>query len=148
MGTSSIKFRERLYVYGEPGQTAHVSTPVIYGRFPKHAVKKSPAQKLNKLLVMISILCVCLSLVSYYFVSDSERTMNNLGREIVALSSENMELQNKIDNMHSFNKVDAYIQNKTLLASAKKVIEIPAVSTVKAPKLQPVPVNYRWSVGY
>ena len=74
--------------------------------------------------------------------------MNSLGRQIVALSNENIELQNKLDNLHSFNKVDSIIHDKTLLDTAKKVIEIPAVNIVNAPKAKPIPVNYNWSIGY
>ena len=74
--------------------------------------------------------------------------MNNLTREIVSLSNENIELQNKIDSLHSFNRVDAIIQGNSTLDTAKKVIEIPAVNVVSVPKLKPIPVNYNWSIGY
>ena len=97
------------------------------------------------------MLClVVLSLVSYYFVSDCERTMNNLGREIVKLNNENIELQNKLDNLNSFNRVDSIIKGNTMLDTAKKVIEVPAVNNVIIPskKLMTIPVNYNWSIGY
>jgi len=135
-------------MYGQPAVQAPVSNPVIYGRFPKFNHKSSSVEKLNKFLSSILLMLVVLSLVSYYFVSDGEKNMNKLGREIVALSNENIELQNKLDNLHSFNKVDAIIQNNSTLDTAKKVIEIPAVNTVSVPKIQPVPVNYKWFVGY
>ena len=88
-------------MYGQQVVASPVTNPVIYGRFPKHAVRTSSAEKLNKFLSMILLGLVVLSLVSYYFVSDGEKTMNSLGREIVALTNENIELQNKIDNLHS-----------------------------------------------
>ena len=139
---------DKTYLYGQQVDTSTVSNPVIYGKFPKHIVKKSPSEKINKILSTLLMGLVVLSLVSYYFVSDREKIMNNLGRDIVALSNENIELQNKIDNLHSFKKVDAIIQGKTFLDTAKTVIEIPAVNMASAPKIKPVPVNYNWSMGY
>lgn len=147
MTGSTIKYANKMYMYGQ-GAVSPVSNPVIYGRFPKYITRKTPVEKLNKILTVFLIGLVMLSLVSYYFVSDREKTMNNLGHEIVTLSNENIELQNKIDNMHSFEKVDEYIHNKTLLDTAKKVIEIPAVNIAQAPKPQAMPVNYKWSIGY
>ncbi len=131
-----------------PFGSQKVSNPVIYGYFPKFSHKKSSVEKINKFLSSILLLLVLLSLVSYYFVSDGEKNMNNLGREIVALSNENIELQNKLDNLNSFNKVGAIIQNSQALDTAKKVIEIPAVNMASAPQLASIPVNYKWSIGY
>ena len=135
-------------MYGQPVVSNPVSNPVIYGRFPKYIQKKSPAEKINKFLSAISVVLVALSLVSYYFVSDSQKTMNALGREIVALTNENIELQNRLDSMNSFNRVDSLIQGRTSLDTAKKVIEIPAVDMVENTKLSTIPINYNWSIGY
>ena len=121
---------------------------VVYGNFPKYVYAKSPMEKVNKFLGMVLLILVMLSLVSYYFVSDDEKTMNRLGREIVALSNENIELQNKLDNLHSFNKVDAFIKNNSTLNTAKNIIEIPVVHTVTEPNPEPVNISYNWSVGY
>ncbi len=148
MSRSSIRYVDTTYMYGQQVVASPVTNPVIYGRFPKHAVRTSSAEKLNKFLSMILLGLVVLSLVSYYFVSDGEKTMNSLGREIVALTNENIELQNKIDNLHSFNKVDTIIADRTLLDTAKKVMEIPAVNDMSSHKIAPIPVNYNWSIGY
>ncbi len=148
MSRSSIKYIDRTYIYGQQIMQETVTNPVIYGRFPKVINTKSPIEKINKLLSSVLLLLVLLSLVSYYFVSDGQRTMNSLTREIVALSNENIELQNKIDNLHSFNRVDSIIKGNSTLDTAKKVIEIPAVNVVSVPKLKPIPVNYNWSIGY
>ena len=87
-------------------------------------------------------------MVSYYLVSEREKTMNILGREIVALANENIELQNKLDNLNSFKKIDSVIYNNTSLDTARKVMEIPAVAMNSDVKLQDIPVNYNWSMGY
>ncbi len=148
MSRSSIRYVDTTYMYGQQVVASPVTNPVIYGRFPKHFTKYSSAEKLNKVLSVVLLGFVVLSLVSYYFVSDGEKTMNSLGREIVALTNENIELQNKLDNLHSFNKVDTIIADNSLLDTAKKVMEIPAVSVSDVHKDYQVPVNYNWSIGY
>ena len=135
-------------MYGQPVVSNPVSNPVIYGRFPRYIQKKSPADKINKFLSAISVVLVALSLVSYYFVSDYHKTMNSLGKEIVTLTNENIELQNRLDNLNSFNRVDSIIHSNTTLDTAKKVIEIPAVNMIEQAKLSTIPVNYNWSIGY
>ena len=148
MSRGSIRYIDSTYIYGQHAVAAPVTNPVIYGRFPKHIQKKSPSGKLNSFLSSILLMLVVLSLVSYYFVSDSEKNMNNLGREIVALSNENIELQNRLDNLHSFNKIDSVIHNNSTLDTAKNVIEVSAVNLMSAPKVSPTPINYNWSIGY
>ena len=150
MSRSSIKIIDAAYLYGTPAATRPVSNPVIYGRFPKHLPNLSSTEKINKFLSSVLLCLVVLSLVSYYFVSDCERAMNKLGRDIVALNNENIELQNKLDNLNSFNRVDAIIQGNTTLDTAKKVIEIPAVNNISTPAKKSflTPVNYNWSIGY
>lgn len=124
------------------------SNSVIYANFPSSPKKNLSAEKVNRFLIMILLVLVFISGVSYYFVSESEKKMNNLAKEIIALSNENIELQNKIDNLHSFNKVDVAIHSKTTLDTAKKVIEIPAAKNIVAPKAKRNPVNFNWSIGY
>lgn len=152
MSRSSIRYIDTTYMYGQRVTSNPVTSPfnnsVIYGRFPKVINRKSPIEKINKFLSSILLGLVLLSLVSYYFVSDGQKTMNGLSREIIALSNENIELQNKLDNLHSFNKVDAIIQNNTSLDTAKKVIEMQSVNMAFVPKVQPLPINYNWTIGY
>jgi hypothetical protein len=135
-------------MYGQKVTTSPVTNPVVYGHFPKHVHKKSAMERINQVLSGFLLCLVVLSLVTYYYVSDGQKTMNNLGREIVALSNENIELQNKLDNLNSFNRVDSIVQNNMTLDTAKKVIEIPAVKMISTPKMKPIPVNYHWSMGY
>ncbi len=153
MSRSSIKYIDASYLYGASVKAKPVTkpavSPVIYGRFPKHPQALSATEKINRVLSSVLLCFVVLALVSYYFVSDCERTMNKLGREIVALNNENIELQNKLDNLNSFNRVDSIIQGDTRLDTAKKVIEIPAVNNTVVPSdIMTVPVNYKWNIGY
>ena len=127
MSRSSIRYIDTTYVYGQHAVAAPVTNPVIYGRFPKYVHRKSPAEKINKFLSAILLILVVLSLVSYYFVSDDEKKMNSLGREIVALTNENIELQNKLDSLKSFNNVDKTMQQNNMLQKAGQVIETQAI---------------------
>ena len=135
-------------MYGQQVVDAPVSNPVIYGKFPKFSANKSYAEKLNKLLSGVLLCLVFLSIGSYHFVSNNQKIMNNLGREIVSLNNENIELQSKLDNLHSFNRVDRIIHSRTSLDTAQKVIEVPAINVMTTPKIKSEPVNYNWSIGY
>lgn len=148
MSRGTVRYIDTTYMYGQQVQTAPVSNPVIYGRFPKYSNKKSVLEKVNKVLFCFVMVLVGLSVLSYYFVADGTNSMNKMGREIVALNNENIELQSRIDNLHSFNKVDEIIQGKTSLNTAKKVIEVPAVSVATLQKVEAAPVKYAWSIGY
>ena len=148
MSRSSIRYIDTTYIYGQKSSTMPVTNPVVYGKFPKHVSVESSAEKINKFLCSILIGLVLVSVVSYYFVSDGEKRMNALGREITTLSAENIELQNKIDNQHSFNKVDKIIHEKTMLDTAKKVIEIPSAKIAMAPVTKEKSNSYTWSLGY
>lgn len=148
MSRSSLKYVENNYSQNRQPVTAPVSNPVVYGCFPRYSSKPSFVDKLNKVLSGFLLCLVVLSLVSYYFVSDGERNMNKLGREIVALTNENIELQNKLDNMHSFNRVDSVLQTGSVLASAKKVIQVQSAKVAFVPNIKPQPINYHWTIGY
>lgn len=152
MSRGSIRYIDTTYIYGQQVQSAPVSNPVrssvVYGRFPGFSTKKSPIEKLNKVLFVFLMILIGLSALSYYFVADGENAMNKLGREIVALNNENIELQSKIDNLHSFNRVDSIIQGGMSLDIAKKVMEVPAENVANATLKDSVPVNYIWNIGY
>ena len=123
MSRGSIRYVDASYMYGQHAVAAPVTNPVIYGRFPKYTHKPSTSKKINKVLSVLLLMLVVLSLVSYYFVSDSEKNMNKLGREIVALSNENIELQNKLDTLQSYYNIDDFntIKDLEFLKDRKEV---------------------------
>ncbi len=146
MSKSSIKYIDA--EYNAQRNIRSAGNSVVYGNFPKYVYAKSLIEKFNRFLGMVLLILVMLSLVSYYFVSDDEKKMNKIGRDIAALVNENIELQNKLDNLHSFNKVDAFIKNNSGLNTAKKIIEVPAVYMKPEPMVEAVPIRYNWSIGY
>lgn len=148
MSRGSIRYIDASYMYGQQVVDAPVSNPVIYANFPKFNTNKSYAERLNKVLFKVFMLLVIFSLVSYNYVYSGQKTMNDLRREITALNNENIELQSKLDNLHSFNRVDKIIHSRTSLDTAQKVIEVPAINVMTTPKIKNEPVNYNWSIGY
>lgn len=121
---------------------------VVYGNFPKYVYAKSLIDKFNGFLGFILFMLVILALAGYYFVSDNEKTMNQISREIDSLMNSNTELQNELDRLYSYNKVDVFVKSKSNLSTAKKTIEIPAVYKSADVNVEPLEVRYKWTTGY
>ena len=78
------------------------TSSIIRGYFPQYKTYEEMAiSKVNKTLCVILGVLVLVTLVSYYFVTSNEMTLNKIRKEIIALNDENTELQNKLDNVSS-----------------------------------------------
>lgn len=131
---------------------AKQTNPIIYGYFPHKTYKEMAIARINRTLCIVLGFLIIVSLTSYFFVTSSEMFLNKIGRETTKLNSENVELQNRLDNLHSYNNVDQVVRKNNLLNTATQVIEIPAAVTV-ADNAKYSPINneqnsYKWSVGY
>lgn len=128
------------------------TNPIIYGYFPHKTYNEIAIAKVNRTLCMLLGIFIFVSLVSYYFVTSSEMRLNKLGRETTKLNNENVELQNKLDNMYSFNNVDQVVRRNNMLNTAKQVIEVPAavaaVDNSKSISVDKDFNSYNWSIGY
>ena len=101
---------------------------IIEGNFPKeNVVRQMAIKRVNKLLCVILSALIAVVIVSYYFVITNEMKLNDLSRQTVVLNNENAELQNKLDELKSFNNVDKTLQQNNMLQRAGKVIETPAI---------------------
>ncbi len=115
----------RIYTYPDDNK-------IIGGYFDKYRIYKELAvTKVNKTLCLLIGLLIIVTLISYYFVTSSEIELNTLRKEIISVSEENIELQNKLDYLSSFYNVDKTIKNKNLLNTAKQVIEVEYPSNTK-----------------
>ena len=85
--------------------------------------KATAIKEVNKTLCGLLIFAILISIVSYYFVVDTERQLNECSRETTKYNVENAELQNQLDRKKSFNNVDKIMQKSNLLQTPKKVIE-------------------------
>ena len=126
------------------------SGAVIEGFFPKENIRKEMAiRKINTTLTILLGISIFITAISYYFATANEIILNNLSRQTVVLNDENLDLQNKLDKLKSFNNVDMTMQKSNLLQKAQQVIEIPAVSsTTTADKKFNPQKPFDWSIGY
>ncbi len=128
------------------------TSPIIKGYFPNYKTYEEMAiSKVNKSLCVILGMFVLVSLVSYYFVTSNEMTLNKLRKETIAINDENTDLQNKLDNLKSYYNVDKTMKSKNLLHKAKDVIEVQESHTDKtnlAVDLVNEKQSFKWSLGY
>lgn len=128
------------------------TSSIIEGYFPQYRTYEEMAiSKVNKTLCVILGIFVMVTLLSYYFVTSNEMTLNKIRKEIIALNDENTELQYKLDNLKSYNNVDKTMKNSNLLHKAKDVIEVQE-SKNAASNLVVDLINdkqsFKWSLGY
>lgn len=119
--------------YNDDDKIAKVQskTQVIEGYFSKELLEEEMSiQKVNIFLSVVLGIFIMIAMTSYYFVTVSEMSLNQLSRETIALNDENAELQYKLDKLKSFNNVDITMQKKKILTRAKEVIEVPQVNSV------------------
>ena len=128
------------------------TSSIIRGYFPQYKTYEEMAiSKVNKTLCIILSVFVLVTLVSYYFVTSNEMTLNKIRKEIIALNDENTELQNKLDNLKSYNNVDKTMKSSNLLHKAKDVIEVQEGRTATsnlAVDLVNEKQSFKWSLGY
>ncbi len=130
------------------------TNPIVKGRFEQQQRKLTVIQgehrgnKLNKVLSTAMVLLTCITFTSYSFVSESEKKLNKLGKEIVYYSNENMDLQNQLDNLNSFRHVDSVIKANTALDTAKNIMEIPAAEFADTQESVYIPQIHNWVIGY
>ena len=147
----STKIYNSRLVNNRAQRTATQTNPIIYGYFPRKTYKEMAIARVNRTLCGLLGMFIFVSLISYYFVTSSEMTLNKIGKETTKLNNENVELQNKLDYLRSFNNVDKLVRSRNMLNTAKQVIEVPAAAAVlthhnKTSKIDPN--SYKWSIGY
>ena len=124
--------------------------PVISGYFVKEkSYRELVIARVNTFLCALLGFLVMVCLVSYYFVTMGEVSLNQIRKETLALNYENEDLQNKLDNLQSYYNVDMAVAKSNILQRATKVVEL---SAAQIPN-----VNFEnrdnnqknaWSMGY
>ena len=152
MNSTARVREENYYEYKERGyaQNPITPSPVIEGYFYKeNLIKDMAIRKINMSLCTILAFCVVAAFISYYFAMSNEISLNTLSRQVTALNDENMELQNHLDSLKSFNNVDNIMAQQNILQKAVKVIEVPQVtSTSKNLSKKALALAVDWSIGY
>ena len=100
------------------------------------------------LCVFVAIL-IAVMLVSYYIVSVKEIQLNQIHKNIITNRDENVELQNKLDSLTSYNHVDKVTKQKNLVQHSQNVVEVKPDDTPidKVVKDTHNPL-FKWSIGY
>ncbi len=107
----------------------NAGNPVISGYFVKEkSYKEIIISRINTVLCGILGCLVLVCLVSYYFVVQNEIELRKLSKETIALNYDNVDMQNKLDNLQSFSNVDFAVTKSNTLTRAKKVIELSAAN--------------------
>lgn len=124
--------------------------PVIEGYFKReNLVKEMAIRKINKTLCGLLGMFIVIAFVSYYFSMSYELNLNTISRQITTLNDENVELQNDLDRLKSFNNVDTKMLQHNLLQKADNVIEVPAVAAiVPVEQTQSKKAPFGLAVGY
>ena len=89
--------------------------------------------------------------ISYYITVLAEVKLTKLGSETMRLRNENVELQNKLDNMMSYNRVEELVKRTNKLDTAKQTLEIEYITPKQYKKQKNktvVKTYYRWSLGF
>ena len=123
---------------------------IISGYFVKEkSYRELVIARVNTFLCALLGFLVMVCLVSYYFVTMGEVSLNQIRKETLALNYENEDLQNKLDNLQSYYNVDMAVAKSNILQRATKVVEL---SAAQIPN-----VNFEnrdnnqknaWSMGY
>ena len=122
-------------------------TPEEYERKqPKHTLSS-----LNKSLCKVLACVMIIMFVSYYITTLLQVHLSKLSSETIKLNNENIELQNKMDNLMSYHNVENLVKQHGNLDTATQVIEMGEelpVSEKPIKKKSFYPNYYRWSLGF
>ena len=123
---------------------------VIEGIFEQEDnVKQMAIRKLNYTLCILLALLIAVTTISYYFATATEIRLNNLTKETTTFNDENVELENQLDKLKSFNNVDKSMHENNLLTKANQVIEVKEVGAVAAEKKTTERKKiFSWAIGY
>lgn len=123
---------------------------IISGYFVKEkSYRELVIARINTFLCALLAFLVMVCLVSYYFVTMGEVSLNQIRKETLALNYENEDLQSKLDYLQSYYNVDMAVAKSNILQRATKVVEL---SAAQIPN-----VNFEnrdnnqknaWSMGY
>lgn len=133
---------------------------VINGYFLpyKKTYKEVAIHKINLILNIILIFLIIFSATSYYFIMSNEVHLNKLRKETLLLNDENLELQNHLDYLKSYNNVDKKMKINNIVKKAEEVVEVSAPIPVEKKSKHPIldkffaqnqkNLSFSWSLGY
>lgn len=113
--------------------------------------KPHTLSSINKSLCWLLAVIMIVMFISYYITVLAEVKLTKLGAETMRLRNENVELQNKLDNMMSYNRVEELVKRSNQLDTARETIEVDYIAPQPVKKQKnkmSVKTYYRWSLGF
>ncbi|GEM_PF-4531364 len=120
-------------IFGQrPRKSGLSKRSVIKGDFSSYKINHKELRifKLNKFMSFCLLIFVVLSMASYIIVISKEAVIKDIHTKTTGLFYENIDLQNKVDNLKSFYTIDNQVSKVNFLQKADKIIE---VNNVKKP---------------
>jgi preprotein translocase subunit Sec63 len=120
------------HIFGQkPKKHGLTKKPVIKGDFStsyKLNYRELGVYKFNKFLAYCILALILSSMVSYMAVVNRECVVKDIHTKTNQMFYENIDLQNKVDNLKSFYAIDNKVSKINFLKKADKVIEVRAVN--------------------
>ena len=90
--------------------------------------------------------------VSYYVTTLLQLQLSKLSRETSKINNENVELQNNLDKLMSYNNVEELVRHSGMLDAARQVIDMDSKNKIsvssKTKKNKNERNYYRWTLGF
>ena len=117
----------------------------------RQRVKKSPKERV--MILNFALLCIggffAITFVAIYsIVAVSETRLANLHSQISELNYENIELENKLENVKSYYSVDTKVSSNAAFEKAKNVLEVDQVDARIIEHNEPINSNLNTVTGF
>lgn len=103
---------------------------------------------LNMVIVGMGAIVACAFIVVYSLVALSEAQLSKLHTEISDLNYENIDLENKLENVKSYYSVDTKVSSTNTFEKAKNVLEVEQVNVKAVPHEEPRGTNLNTVTGF
>lgn len=109
------------------------------------------SKKLNTALCILLVVIMSVMFINYAIMTITEVKLSKMSTETMILNNENLELQNKLDNLMSYHNVEQTVKENGMLDIAEKVIELKKINKPQTGKIIPkytTSKHYHHSVGF
>ena len=126
-------------IFGQkPKKNGLSKKSVIKGDFSSYKInyRELKIYKFNKFLGFCLLILAFLSVASYMATVSREFIVKDIHTKTNQIYYENIDLQNKVDNLKSFYAIDNKVSKINFLKKADKVIEVKVINNNNTPKIQ------------
>lgn len=133
-----------------PKKTRYKSVPIA----PKKSQNRKPKTQQEKILALNFVLLCFGAVIAIVFVTVysavaiSETRLANLHSQISELNYENIDLENKLENVKSYYSVDTKVSSNASFEKAKNVIEVEQIDAKAVEHQEPKGSNLNTVTGF